>query len=207
MKWNFEAQWEETVYPKKYVKKIIHFSKRKFGPRLEQGNFFEQKILFGHVLSFIILSLPTPIDSSSGLLKVHVWNCFSKQRLGTLHIFTDNLNATKIIKIYQKALLPSAQRWFIRKNENWLPQEENDPKHRNRLCTVWKQKSDVDILDWLQLPDTNSIENVFHSWSTSSEERRAVKQLFQQIWFIWRSLSRLCYKISRKYASEIPGNY
>jgi hypothetical protein len=123
---------------------------------------------------------------------VHVWGCFSKQGFGTLYIFTDNLNAAKMVKIYQKALLPSAQRWFTRKNIYWLLQEDNDPKHRNHLCTAWKQENDVDVLDWpLQSPDANPIENV---WALMKFKLRGkkiwtVKQLFRQIRLIWRSLS------------------
>jgi len=40
---------------------------KKFRPQLGQDNFFE-KVLFGHVLSFNIPDLLTPIESSSGLL-------------------------------------------------------------------------------------------------------------------------------------------
>ncbi|KYN38511.1 hypothetical protein ALC56_07111 [Trachymyrmex septentrionalis] len=38
--------------------------------------------------------------------------------------------------MYKKTLLPSAERWFIDKNEDWILQEDNDPKHRSKLCTV-----------------------------------------------------------------------
>jgi len=51
-------------------------------------------------------------------VKIHVWDCFSKQKFGTLYIFTDNLIA-KMVKLYQRALLPSAQRWFMRKNDGY----------------------------------------------------------------------------------------
>jgi hypothetical protein len=51
-------------------------------------------------------------------VKVHVWSCFSKRGFGTLHLFTENLNVTKMVKIYERALLPCAQRWFGRRREN-----------------------------------------------------------------------------------------
>ena len=54
---------------------------------------------------------------------------------GILYLFTCNLNAEKMLEIYKKALLPSAERWFIDKNEDWILQEDNDPKHRSKLCT------------------------------------------------------------------------
>ena len=55
----------------------------------------------------------------------------------------------------------SAERWFIDKNEDWILQEDNDPKHRSKLCTEWKQQSGIVTLDWpSQSPDANPIENV-----------------------------------------------
>jgi len=51
-----------------------------------------------------------------------------------------------------------AERWFIDKNEDWILQEDNDPKHRSKLCTEWKQQSGIVILDWpSQSPDANPI--------------------------------------------------
>lgn len=78
---------------------------------------------------------------------------------GTLHIFTGNFNAAKMVKIYDRALLPSAQKWFRSKNEYWLLQEDNDPKDQSRLCTVWNQEHDIAVLDWpSQSQDANPIE-------------------------------------------------
>uniref|UniRef100_A0A6M2DVS0 Putative transposable element n=1 Tax=Xenopsylla cheopis TaxID=163159 RepID=A0A6M2DVS0_XENCH len=67
-----------------------------------------------------------------------------------------------MIKIYKKTLLSSAKGWFITKNENWIVQEDNDPKHRSKLCTQWKTQSGIVTLDCLsQSPDANPIENVW----------------------------------------------
>lgn len=125
-------------------------------------------------------------------VKVHVWGCFSKQGFGTLCLFTDNLDAAKMIKIYQRALLPSAQQWFIQKNEPWLLQEDNDPKHRSRLCTAWKHENDIEVLNWpSQSPDANPIENVWAlmKWKLRGKRIYTVKQLCQHIRLVWRSLS------------------
>lgn len=44
---------------------------------------------------------------------------------------------------------------------SWVLQEDNDPKHRSRVCTEWKLQNIVFTLDWLaSSPDTNTIENV-----------------------------------------------
>lgn len=124
-------------------------------------------------------------------IKVHLWGCFSKQGFGTLYLFTYNLDAEKMLKIYKKALLPSAKRWFINKNEDWILQEDNDPKHRSKLCIEWKKKSDIVTLDWpSQSPDANPIENVWAYIKLKLHGRRTytLKQLSCEIRRIWRSL-------------------
>lgn len=33
-----------------------------------------------------------------------------------------------MLKIYEKCLLPTAERCFIKQNEDWILQKDNDPK-------------------------------------------------------------------------------
>lgn len=126
-------------------------------------------------------------------VKVHVWGCFSKRGFGNLNLFTGSLNAARMNQIYQKALLPSARRLFPSPSESWILQEDNDPKHRSRLCTAWKQDKGIDVLDWpSQSPDANPIENV---WALMKLKLRGKKsltaaELTRNLKAIWRSLSR-----------------
>lgn len=70
-----------------------------------------------------------------------------------------------MLGIYEKALLSSAERWFINKNEDWILQENNDPKHRSKLCTEWKEQPGIVTLDWpSQSPDANLIENISNAY-------------------------------------------
>ena len=68
--------------------------------------------------------------------KVHVWGCFSKHGFGCLFLFTSNLNAKKMCTIYQKCLLKSAEQFYGSDRTSWVLQEDNDPKHRSKLCTA-----------------------------------------------------------------------
>ena len=68
-------------------------------------------------------------------IKIHVWGCFSQRGFGCLELFTENLNAQKMLQIYEHGLLRFAEKMFGDNNKDWILQEGNDPKHRNYLCT------------------------------------------------------------------------
>jgi len=95
-----------------------------------------------------------------------------------------------MLKIYQKCLVTSAEKFYEKNRDNW---EDNDPKHRSRLCTEWKTQNGITIMNWsASSPDANSIENV---WSYVKHKLRGkliftLRQLSTRIRKIWRSLSR-----------------
>lgn len=190
----FRSTIKKPVLSKKHVEKRLSWAKENLD---RDGN----NVIFSDEASFWAWSpiTHTWCTQSNKFIqrtvkhpaKVHVWGCFSKQGFGNLIIFTNNLNAPNMVKIYKKALLPSAQSWFKRRNENWLLQEDNEPKHRSRLCSAWKQENDVNVLDWLsQLPDANPIEKVwaFMKLKLQGKKISKDKQLSRKIRVLWRSL-------------------
>jgi len=95
-----------------------------------------------------------------------------------------------MLKIYQKCLVTSAEKFYGKNRDNW---EDNDPKHRSRLCTEWKTQNGITTMNWpASSPDANPIENV---WSYMKHKLRekfifTLRQLSTRIKKIWRSLSR-----------------
>eukprot|EP00727_Mastigamoeba_balamuthi_P012667 m51a1_g8022 hypothetical protein (100) ;mRNA; r:1618-2674 len=53
---------------------------------------------------------------------------------GRLYTFMCNLNSKKLCHIYNKALLPSAKKMFGPAPDDWVLQEDNDPKHTSKLA-------------------------------------------------------------------------
>ena len=79
--------------------------------------------------------------------KINVQECFSERSFGCLELFTENLTAEKMWEIYKRGLLKSADKMCSRYGDDWVLQEDNDPKHRSRLCTTLLKKSEVKLLN------------------------------------------------------------
>ena len=110
-----------------------------------------------------------------------------------LFLFTGNLNAEKMCTIYQKYLLKSAEKLYGFDRRSWVLQEDNDPKHRSKLCRAWKDENNVTAMEWPAMsPDANPIENVwsYMKMKLKGKSVYTVKQLSFQIKKIWRSLPK-----------------
>ena len=91
--------------------------------------------------------------------KIHVWGCFSRFGFGRIVLFKENLRAKKLIDIYEEGLLLSMK---LIDSDNWILQEDNDPKHTAKLVEAWREKQNIDCLGWpSNLSDIDSIENVW----------------------------------------------
>lgn len=68
-------------------------------------------------------------------------------------------------------MLKSAEKDFGSDRTSWVLQEDNDPKHRNKLCNAWKQQNNVTTMKWPAMSsDANPIENV---WYENEAQKKA----------------------------------
>jgi len=123
--------------------------------------------------------------------KLHVWGCFSRNGFGRLYFFKQNLNADLLIKIYEKALLPSAEKLFQYSETPWILQEDNDPKHTSKKAKKWRKENDVNRINWPSLsPDLNPIENLWGLLKVKVSKRKpgSLESLRRIIAQEWRNL-------------------
>ncbi|CAF3368546.1 unnamed protein product [Rotaria socialis] len=92
-------------------------------------------------------------------VKVNVWGCFSSKGFGRIVCFKQNLDAKFMCSIYKWGLLPTAQKQFGHDLTLWQLQEDNDPKHRSKLATNWREEKGIEKIDWPSMsPDLAPIE-------------------------------------------------
>jgi transposase len=123
--------------------------------------------------------------------KLQVWGCFSLNGFGKLFFFKVNLNAKLMTKIYEKALLPSVSYLFPDNSNNWFLQEDNDPKHKSKICAEWKASHGIEVLPWpANSPDLNPIENVWGLLKLKISQRRysSLNALEKEISREWKNL-------------------
>ena len=83
--------------------------------------------------------------------------------------------------------------FFGKDNNEWMLQEDNDPKHKSKKAEDWKTKHQIKTLSWpAQSPDLNPMENV---WSVlkanvSNYKPASVKELIKIIKKEWKKLDR-----------------
>lgn len=119
---------------------------------------------------------------------VMVWGVFSAQGVGPLVEINGNMNATIYKDILEKNLLTYTEETL---SQDWIFQQDNDPKHTSKLLKQWFSTSNVRVLSWpSQSPDLNPIEHLWdmldrqvqkHTYSNKAALFKALKEEWNKI--------------------------
>jgi DDE superfamily endonuclease len=99
------------------------------------------------------------------------------------------MDAPKYISILQENLEPSIEKLGIK--EDFVFQQDNDPKHKSTLAQSYFEKHDIKVMDWpSQSPDLNVIEHVWAHVKRkySSSPASSKKEVLDKILKIWEEI-------------------
>lgn len=98
------------------------------------------------------------------------------------------MNATVYRDILENHMLPDAQQ---RLAEDWIFQQDNDPKHTSKLIQNWLNDKKLNVLKWpSQSPDLNPIEHLWEELDKRIRTRNFTKtgDLFKVLSEEWKKI-------------------
>lgn len=121
--------------------------------------------------------------------KINVWGAFCYHGIGYLHRIRGIMDGYIYLDILEDPMLASADLLFGR--ENFLFQQDNDPKHTAIIVRQWFLDNNIEKIDWpAQSPDLNPIENLWSILDTMVSKRKVnnEEELFNCLNEAWKSI-------------------
>lgn len=120
---------------------------------------------------------------------VMVWGCFSSNGVGKICFIDGKMNGQMYVEILKDNLIESAS--ILGKVDNFIFQQDNDPKHTSAAATKFFAENRIPVLPWpAQSPDMNPIE---HLWQylddkISKSQRNNLNNFKNAIIETWNSI-------------------
>lgn len=127
-------------------------------------------------------------------VKVNVWGAFCAKGVGMLHHIKGIMDQNIYLDILENVMVPSADILFGDHTnvDNWIFQQDNDPKHTAKSVKEWITEEKIPLLPWpSQSPDLNPIENLWSILDRQCKKRacKSPNELFQTLKDSWNQIS------------------
>jgi DDE superfamily endonuclease len=145
--------------------------------------------------------LPTVKHGGGG---VTMWGCMSSKGVGKLVFIDGTMDRYSYKRILAENLASSCE--ILDLPEDFIFQQDNDPKHKSKYVQEFFTENGINVLDWpSQSPDLNPIE---HLWDHVKREVRKrspknIRELREKIMEIWNEITpdlckRLVYSMPKR---------
>ena len=170
----------------------LRWAKRNLTRNWARVVFTDEKTVYLQRATQHVWALPgeTPwSEVPAGSVKVNVHGAMSSSGFLSLFVFNENLTGSLYKTILRKSVIPAVQRVV---GEDWILQDDNDPKHRAAEVEACKEKLSITTLPWpSNSPDLNPMENAWSRFADLVQDMRPQnkKQLRRCAQKAWKQLS------------------
>jgi len=125
---------------------------------------------------------------------VMVWGCMTAHGIGFCCRIDGRMDGSLYREILEDHVFQTAE-WYGVGREDFIFQQDGDPKHRSKLAQEWFKDNKVKVLDWpAQSPDLNPIEHLWwylkrrlHSYPT---DPKSIHELWERIEVEWERIPK-----------------
>lgn len=127
-------------------------------------------------------------------LKIHACGGISAQGITEIHLFTENLTASKFVEILDSTIVHGGNE--LMEEGQWRLAMDSDPKHTAQTTTCYLENSEVEYIskaEWpANSPDLNPIENIWSHLDSQlqTDPPKNLQQLKTRIRKLWAEMDK-----------------
>ena len=125
---------------------------------------------------------------------VMIWGCMTAHGVGYMCRIEGKMDAELYEEILEDHVVQTVD-FYGMDQDNFIFQQDNDPKHKSKRAQKWFQDHNISLLDWpAQSPDLNPIEHLWHTLkfrlAAYEVEPRSIQELWERIQVEWEKIPK-----------------
>src|SRR5215469_12370996 len=129
-----------------------------------------------------------------------IWGCMTVHGVGWMCSIDGGMDATLYTSILDDYMFTTVDDFGMGRDD-FVFQQDNDPKHTSKLAREWFDKHSVELLDWpAQSPDLNPIEHLWQHLKRKlvayEKHPTSMHELWQRVQTEWEKIDKdICAKL------------
>lgn len=113
---------------------------------------------------------------------VMVWGCMTTSGVGYMCRIEGKMDGELYVEILEDHVFQTLE-FYDLDSDNFIFQQDNDPKHTSKKAKEWFNDNEIELLDWpAQSPDLNPIEHLWHILKMRLAEYENPPKGIQELW-------------------------